>query len=233
MLQGANVLVTGSSRGLGLELVRQMVERGAARVIATCRKPEGAQQLARLAEARQQISVISLDTNNVSTFHQLVSNVQKLCGKEGLNLLVNNAGVAPRFTRIGQVVEEQLVSAFQTNVVGPVLLTQALLPLLHQGGLTRDQDSLVVNMSSILASIEENGYGPEDTHDRSVVVRVLQEYKRRGGRTLPSDFGVVRQNLNIYSDPYFAGWALSLQNHQDRSERSNQVAGPGPPAHRS
>merc|ERR1719330_1873663 len=54
------------------------------------------------------------------------------------------------------VTGEQMTSTFLTNVVGPLMLTKALLPLLGQGAQTRSQDSLVVNLSSILGSIAEN-----------------------------------------------------------------------------
>jgi len=49
-----------------------------------------------------------------------------------------------------------MTETFLTNVVGPLLLTKALLPLLGQGAQTSDVGSVVVNLSSILGSIAEN-----------------------------------------------------------------------------
>ena len=82
--------------------------------------------------------------------------VRRICGTYGVNVLINNAGVAPKSTRINMVTGDQMTSTFLTNVVGPLLLTKALVPLLGQGVQTRGQDSLVVNLSSILGSIGEN-----------------------------------------------------------------------------
>lgn len=62
-LAGSVVLVTGSSRGLGLEFVAQLLERGCT-VIATCRTPERAPALQALADAdpRNRLLVQALDT---------------------------------------------------------------------------------------------------------------------------------------------------------------------------
>ena len=82
--------------------------------------------------------------------------MRRICGTDGVNVLINNAGVAPKSTRINMVTGDQMTATFLTNVVGPLLLTKALVPLLGQGVQTRGQDSLVVNLSSILGSIGEN-----------------------------------------------------------------------------
>jgi NAD(P)-dependent dehydrogenase (short-subunit alcohol dehydrogenase family) len=67
---------------------------------------------------------------------------------EGLDLLVNNAGMLVSGERFGSLEAEALEASFRTNAVGPLLLTQALAPLLAQGEAPR-----VANVSSVLGSI--------------------------------------------------------------------------------
>ena len=69
----------------------------------------------------------------------------------GVTCLINNAGVAPKATRYNLVKVEQMESTFRTNVIAPLFLTKVMIPLLK-----KNSQSLIVNMSSILGSIENN-----------------------------------------------------------------------------
>ena len=160
MLRGASILLTGCSRGLGLEMVHQLVSSHSPRlVLATCRAPQAAPELARLAADHDNLHVLPLDVNNCQSFPELSETVSQLTGEMGLNILVNNAGVSPKSTRINMVTEQQMMDTFKTNVVAPVLLTKSLIPNLKKGVSHTDKFSLVVNMSSILGSIAENSQG--------------------------------------------------------------------------
>ena len=70
----------------------------------------------------------------------------------GVTCLINNAGVAPKATRYNLVKVEQMESTFRTNVIAPLFLTKVMIPLLKNS----TSQSLIVNMSSILGSIENN-----------------------------------------------------------------------------
>ena len=82
-----NVLVTGASRGLGLELVKQLVKnpenqpnRSPAKVIATCRNPGNADELMELAsEEKDRLFVKALDVLNYDSFPDFVNNDIKVC----------------------------------------------------------------------------------------------------------------------------------------------------------
>jgi len=157
MLAGSTVLVTGCSRGLGLEMTRQLLTRKVGKVVATCRQPQHAEELGQLAEQHpESLYVARLDVTDLDSFTVFSETVARICGTEGIHVLLNNAGVAPKSTRINMVTAEQMTTTFLTNVTGPLMLTKALLPLLGQGAQSREQDSLVVNLSSILGSIAEN-----------------------------------------------------------------------------
>ena len=77
--------------------------------------------------------------------------MQKDVQTDGITCLINNAGVAPKATRYNLVKVEQMESTFRTNVIAPLFLSRAMVPMLKN-----NQGSLIVNMSSILGSIEYN-----------------------------------------------------------------------------
>ena len=153
-------MITGCSRGLGLEMVKQLVSRQTTGLIfATCRSPAQATDLARIAADNKNVHIMPLDVTECSAFPAVSEAVSEITGEKGLNILINNAGVAPKSTRINMVTEDQLMQTFKTNVAAPVLLTKSLLSNLKEGVRHSNQSSLVVNISSILGSVAENTQG--------------------------------------------------------------------------
>lgn len=140
-------LVTGANRGLGLELVRQLLARGD-RVVATCRQPGKATDLNALAgDHPGRLHVLPLDVADPRAITALQRDLLLLDGDgERLDLLVNCAGVLHSGERFGSVVAANLEDSFRTNAMGPFLLTQTLAPRLADG-------ACVANVSSQLGSI--------------------------------------------------------------------------------
>jgi NAD(P)-dependent dehydrogenase (short-subunit alcohol dehydrogenase family) len=139
-------LVTGANRGLGLEFTRQLLARGA-RVIAACRQPGRANELTVQAAAHPgHLHVLPMDVTKPASIAELAREAQMLFGR--LDLLVNNAGVLVSGERFGELTVEALEHSFRSNVVGALLLTQALAPLLANGRPAR-----VANISSAMGSI--------------------------------------------------------------------------------
>jgi NAD(P)-dependent dehydrogenase (short-subunit alcohol dehydrogenase family) len=140
-------LVTGANRGLGLELVRQLLGRGD-RVIATARQPGKATELNALAGAHPgRLHVLPLDVADPRAITTLQRELLLLDGDgEHLDLLVNCAGVLHSGERFGSVAAANLEDSFRTNAMGPFLLTQTLAARLADG-------ACVANLSSQLGSI--------------------------------------------------------------------------------
>jgi NAD(P)-dependent dehydrogenase (short-subunit alcohol dehydrogenase family) len=137
-------LVTGANRGLGLEFVRQLLARGD-RVVATCRHPGKATALNPLAgEFPGRLHVLPLDVADPKSIAELARELPLVC--ESLDLLVNGAGVLHSGERFGSVSAANLDDSFRTNARGPLLLVQALAPLLVDG-------ARVANITSELGSI--------------------------------------------------------------------------------
>jgi len=158
-----SAFITGCSRGLGLELVRQLAPHTEF-LFASCRNPEYASELIELAEDNENIKVLPVDVLQHESFGDIVEEVSSIIGGGGLNLLINNAGVSPRSTRINYVSADQMNETFAVNTISPLLLTKAFLPLLKEAADSGSEESeeycinnsVVVNMSSILGSISEN-----------------------------------------------------------------------------
>ena len=137
-------LVTGANRGLGLEFVRQLLARGD-HVVATCRHPGKATALNPLAgEFPGRLHVLPLDVADPNSIAELARELPLVC--ESLDLLVNGAGVLHSGERFGSLGAANLDDSFRTNARGPLLLVQALAPLLVDG-------ARVANITSELGSI--------------------------------------------------------------------------------
>uniref|UniRef100_A0A8C6Z7E4 C-factor-like n=1 Tax=Nothoprocta perdicaria TaxID=30464 RepID=A0A8C6Z7E4_NOTPE len=161
-LRARTVLLTGSNRGLGLELVRQLLggPRPPAWIFATCRDPEGprAQVSARL-HGSQTLSSVSADVADPTAITNAVKIVEAKLSGTGLNLLINNAGIYAPVT-LDTVDSEEMIRAYKTNAVGPLLMAQAFLPLLKKAARESTDKGLscskaaIVNISTVMGSIE-------------------------------------------------------------------------------
>ncbi len=147
------ILVTGANRGLGLEFTRQLLVRGD-RVLATCRHPGKAMALTGLAAAHPgHLHVLPLDLDKERSIAELAREAAAL--GDTLDALINNAGVLVSGERYGAIAAKSLGESFASNVIGPVLLIQALSPLLEKA-----KNAKVMNLSSRLGSLAAgNGFG--------------------------------------------------------------------------
>ena len=145
-------LVTGANRGLGLAFVTQLLERGA-RVLACCRDPGQARVLEALAAAHgNNLAIHALDVADPAAIAALPEAAAKHLQR--IDLLVNNAGVLVSGERFGDVMAESLAESFAVNATAPLLITQALAPLLALGNKPR-----VLCITSQLGSIAQaNGF---------------------------------------------------------------------------
>jgi NAD(P)-dependent dehydrogenase (short-subunit alcohol dehydrogenase family) len=141
-------LVTGANRGLGLEFTRQLLERGA-RVLACCRDPARADDLEALRGRHGEALIVhALDVADAQAIAALPEAAARHLQR--IDLLVNNAGVLVSGERFGNVKAESLSYSFAVNAAAPLLITQALTPLLLRGNKPR-----VLCMSTQLASIAQ------------------------------------------------------------------------------
>ncbi|GAB2667143.1 SDR family oxidoreductase [Arenimonas aestuarii] len=147
------IVITGANRGLGLEFTRQLLARGD-RVVAGCRQPGHADALTELAAAHPgHVHVVPLDVADERSRTAFVAEVA--AGHQAVDLLVNNAGVLPAGERFGHLEAAVLEHTLRVNTVAPLMLAQALAPLLARGSRPR-----VLNVSSRLGAITlANSFG--------------------------------------------------------------------------
>jgi NAD(P)-dependent dehydrogenase (short-subunit alcohol dehydrogenase family) len=135
-------LVTGANRGIGLELCRQLRERGDD-VIATCRRTS--KELARLG-ARVEENVDVSDDGSVKAFADRMHNTS-------IDLLIHNAGIFTHESLDPAGVDiDAIRRQFEVNALGPLRLTAALLPRLTRG-------AKVAILTSRMGSMSDNTSG--------------------------------------------------------------------------
>lgn len=136
----ACVLITGTNRGIGLELCRQFHARGD-EVIAVCRTP---------SDDLQQAGVTIIDGIDVSDGESVDALARRL-GDKRIDILLNNAGIL-RSESFGAIDYETMLEQYRVNTLGPLRVTEALAANLQKG-------SKVIIISSRVGSIEDNGSG--------------------------------------------------------------------------
>jgi NAD(P)-dependent dehydrogenase (short-subunit alcohol dehydrogenase family) len=134
------ILITGCSSGIGAALALELHQRGH-RVYATARRPGSLASL-----AAKGLDTLALDVNDDDSITAAMQQIDSDVGS--LDILVNNAG----FSQVGAVVDltrEDLRKQYETNVIAPVAVTRAALPLLRKAAGLRGQ-AIVANVGSIV-----------------------------------------------------------------------------------
>ncbi len=156
------VLITGGSRGLGLEFTKQYLEMGF-RVLAASRNSTKSTELQQLKSKYDNLlTIYQLDVSDEESRHQLYQKISEKVGK--LDILINNAGIASgneksRF-RFGELNQEDLYRSFLVNAIAPLMMTEKFFPLLEKG-----KNPIIVNITSISGCISKKkgngstGYG--------------------------------------------------------------------------
>lgn len=136
----SNVLITGCNRGIGLQLAKQLQERGE-NVIGVCRR--SSPELNSLG-----VRVIDgIDVADADGIRKLVLELADL----PLDILINNAGIL-RSDAFGELDYDDMLLQFRVNALGPLRVTEALSGSLQEG-------AKVAIVTSRVGSIEDNGSG--------------------------------------------------------------------------
>lgn len=147
--QKETALITGANRGLGLEMARQLVERGCF-VLACARRPTEANGLQELARAHPgRLSIYSLDVTDGKSVGQARSAI----GGRAIDILVNNAGViGPARQSASDMDFDGWAYTLAVNTIGPMRVLQAFLENLRAAARPR-----VLNLTSFMGSFATQG----------------------------------------------------------------------------
>ncbi|WP_224242106.1 SDR family oxidoreductase [Hyalangium gracile] len=183
--------ISGASRGIGLEFVRQLLARGDT-VEAGARVPSEARQLASLArEAGGRLRIHTLDVtdpNSVRAFATTLSG-------SPIDVLINNAGIGGKWNAFAEVDFEDMARVMETNAIGPMRLSSALIPNVLKGG-TRKIIHLTTRMASLADNTPVGVYG---FAGGAYAYRMSKAALNAGMRTMAVDFheqGLITAVLN-------------------------------------
>lgn len=199
-------LITGGSRGLGKSMALKLAEQGHD-VILTYRRnsAEAEAVVAQIAQLGRRAAALALDVGDSRSFSGFVEALKRTLARhwqrERFDFLVNNAGMG-HHASFAETTEAQFDELMNVHLKGPYFLTQALLPLLNDGG-------RIVNVSSGLTRFALPGYAAYSAMKGGVEVLTRFLAKELGTRRISvntlapgaveTDFGggLVRDNAQL------------------------------------
>lgn len=144
-------LVTGANKGIGLEIARRLAQAGMKVVLGARDSARGQQAAAELATDGLDVETVAIDLNDEQTIAAANETIASRYGR--LDILVNNAGIVDAEDgppSVGSVAAARRL--METNFIGTLAVTQAMLPLLR-----RSQAGRIVNLATTLGSLSING----------------------------------------------------------------------------
>ena len=204
------ILITGASRGIGLEICRQLSERGD-EVIATYRSPNSAGTLLELTNKYRNLHTYELDVNSSESVKSAIGRIAEKF--TSLDLVFNNAGILD-WSPLGEVTAKSFQSIYNTNVVGVFRVSKEVIPLLTKG-----RNPLIINLSSRLGSIELRGqsqlggaiaYQCSKSALNMLTKQMSIDYTKHGVRTIAISPGWVKTDMGGTEAKYEVSQSVNL-----------------------
>jgi len=204
--------ITGASRGIGIEFVRQLSSNAANVVFALVRNVKGATDLQELANSRSNVYIIRADLTDTDTLKAAAFEVGQKTGGS-LDCLINNAAYLQTERGLDKLTEyighedllnKDVVENIQVNVIGVIQTVNAFLPLLKRGKVKK-----VISLTSSLSDIDftlESGcqgivpYSISKAGLNMVNAKYATEFREDGFLFLAISPGVVNTRLNKPTD---------------------------------
>lgn len=150
MVEERVALVSGGNRGIGLEVCRQLAERGYTVVLGSRDEERGREAAEKL---RGDVHAHQLDVCDDESVERLASQIEEEFGR--LDVLVNNAGISNDNGQSGVEADlDRVRASLEANLLGAWRLSEAAIPLMKRNGYGR-----IVNISSGLGALEDMGGG--------------------------------------------------------------------------
>src|SRR5690242_12732562 len=141
-LTGKSAVVTGGSRGIGLEIARELARSGC-RVAIAARDPRALESaVEQFKNEDLSLSAKRCDISNPDQVHELFQAVRERF--KSLDFLINNAGAVHHLANVDRLAPEDFRRVIDTNLVGTFLCCRAAIPLMNAG-------AVIVNNLSVAA----------------------------------------------------------------------------------
>ncbi len=193
-----NVFITGTTRGIGLELTRQFLDTDS-KVFAGARNTESDALQSLKATYGDQLQLLTLDVTDNT---QIAKAAAALAGQP-LSLLINNAGLyRSRSDDVDSLSHETWLQEFHVNAIAPFMVTRAL-----RGNLAAADNALVAMISSKMGSMADNTSGGAYSYRSSkaalnaVTVSLCSDLAEDGTRVVALHPGWVRTDMGGDSAP--------------------------------
>lgn len=173
-------VISGASRGIGLEFVRQLVARGDT-VEAGARAPSEARQLASLArESGGRLRIHPLDVSDTASVRAFAAAM----GDSPVDVLVNNAGIVGKLDPLPQMDFDDMGRTMEVNALGAMRMCAALLPAVLKSGTRK-----IIHLTSRMSSMAENTpVGVYGFAGGAYAYRMSKAALNAGMRTMAVDF---------------------------------------------
>ncbi|MEB2846502.1 SDR family oxidoreductase [Rhizobiales bacterium RZME27] len=188
-------IITGSSRGLGASTAVKCAGRGMGVIVTYNSNPDkAAEVVASITATGGKAVALKLDVADSRSFAEfrgaVAVQLHNVWGRQTFDFLVNNAGYG-LYAPFPTVTEEQFEGLFNVHLKGPFFLTQALLPLMEDGG-------HIVNMTSATSRVATSGVAPYASFKGGLEVLTRYMAKELGERRIRANSiapGAIRTEL--------------------------------------
>jgi len=162
-------VVTGASRGIGKEFVRSLMNRTQGKIVACCRSPSTASDLASMVGSSDRVDIIQLDVADQQSIENAGAAIKEKHGR--VDVLLNVAGIlgdgvtTPGPERsLSKMDRDWVEETMAINCIGPVMLSKELAPLMRSKSRRKDESetrpkSVIANLSARVGSISDNELG--------------------------------------------------------------------------
>lgn len=189
------VIITGGSRGIGASTAHACAARGMGVILTYNTNPGKAEEVVRsIVDAGGKAVALKLDVGDSASFPAFCETVKKVLletwGRSDFNFLVNNAGYG-LYNPIVSVTEGEFIGLFNVHLKGPFFLTQALLPVMANGG-------HIINMTSATGRVATAGVAPYAALKGGLEVLTRYMAKELGERGIRANSiapGAIRTDL--------------------------------------
>lgn len=194
-MSGKVYFISGANRGIGFELAKQLSENPSNTVIGTARDVSKASALKALNETNNNVHVVSLDVSDSTSIDKLDAQIKDIA-KDGIDVLVSNAGIAQSTKPLLNTATDVYDNHWRTNTLGPISLTRVLYKYLKL-----KETKHLVYISSLAGSItgfipfSTSAYGQSKAALNYFVKELSFELENEGFVVVSAHPGVVETDM--------------------------------------